>query len=159
MRHDSRKPDERALTFKRRYTRSPGSVLAYGLHHRACTCTVEPTVPPRLVGSGKGWLTAEHGMLPGSTSSRKRDRGGKVDGRTVEIRAFPSAAAFAPSWIWGSRRTLWIDCDVIEADGGTRTASINGAFVRAGGRPGRREQEREKALPGAGEVVATASRR
>ena len=89
MRHDGRKPDElRPLTFKRRYTRqAPGSVLVrMGRTTVLCTCCIELTVPPFLVGSGKGWLTAEYGMLPGSTNTRKqRDRGGKVDGRSVEI--------------------------------------------------------------------------
>src|SRR5262249_14167985 len=89
MRADGRRKDElRALSFKRRYTRqAPGSVLVrMGRTTVLCTCTVEASVPPFLVGTGKGWLTAEYGMLPGSTNTRKaRDRGGKVDGRTVEI--------------------------------------------------------------------------
>ena len=78
-RHDGRAPDElRPLTFRRRYTRqAPGSVLVrMGRTTVLCTCTIEPAVPPFLVGSGKGWLTAEYGMLPGSTNTRKaRDRG------------------------------------------------------------------------------------
>jgi ribonuclease PH len=96
-----------------------------------CTCTVEASVPPFLVGTGKGWLTAEYGMLPGSTSSRKaRDRGGKVDGRTVEIqRLIGRSLRAVVSLEKLGERTLWLDCDVLEADGGTRTASINGAFV------------------------------
>jgi ribonuclease PH len=88
-------------------------------------------VPPFLVGSGKGWLTAEYSMLPGSTQSRKaRDRGGKLDGRSVEIQRLigRSLRAIVDLGKLGER-TLWIDCDVIEADGGTRTAAINGAFV------------------------------
>src|SRR5215467_6794767 len=89
MRHDGRQPHElRPLSFRRRYTRqAPGSVLVkMGRTTVLCTCTVEQAVPPFLVGRGKGWLTAEYGMLPGSTSTRKaRDRGGKLDGRTVEI--------------------------------------------------------------------------
>src|SRR2546430_15896514 len=89
MRPNARRPDElRPLVFRRRYTRqAPGSVLVLmGRTTVLCTCCVEASVPPFLVGSGKGWLTAEYGMLPGSTSSRKaRDRGGKVDGRSVEI--------------------------------------------------------------------------
>src|ERR687897_1846633 len=88
-RPDARQPDQlRPLTFKRRYTRSaPGSVLVKaGRTTVLCTCCVEPAVPPFLVGTGKGWLTAEYAMLPGSTLSRKpRDKGGKVDGRSVEI--------------------------------------------------------------------------
>ena len=96
-----------------------------------CTCSIEETVPPFLVGSGKGWLTAEYAMLPGSTSTRKpRDRGGKIDGRGVEIqRLIGRSLRTVVDLAKLGERTLWIDCDVIEADGGTRTASINGAFV------------------------------
>src|SRR5271157_2637060 len=89
MRNDSRKPEQlRPLKFQRRYTRqAPGSVLVrMGRTTVLCTCCVELAVPPFLAGSGKGWLTAEYGMLPGSTNTRKpRDRGGKIDGRGVEI--------------------------------------------------------------------------
>src|SRR5438128_10318911 len=88
MRTD-RRPDElRPLRFVRRFTgQAPGSVLIQmGRTTVLCTCCVEPAVPPFLVGTGKGWLTAEYAMLPGSTQTRKqRDRGGKVDGRSVEI--------------------------------------------------------------------------
>src|SRR4029077_2381414 len=96
-----------------------------------CTCCVEPKVPDFLVGKGKGWLTAEYGMLPGSTNSRKpRDRGGKIDGRSVEIQRLIGRSLRAVVDLSKlGERTLWIDCDVLEADGGTRTASINGAFV------------------------------
>jgi ribonuclease PH len=134
MRHDGRKVDEiRPLSFRRRYTRqAPGSVLTrLGRTTVLCTCAVEPVVPPFLTGTGKGWLTAEYGMLPGSTSSRKpRDRGGKIDGRSVEIQRLigRSLRAIVNLNKLGER-TLWIDCDVLEADGGTRTASINGAYV------------------------------
>src|SRR5262249_19864601 len=134
MRSDGRKSDEmRPLTFRRRYTRqAPGSVLVrQGRTLVLCTCTVEPAVPAFLVGSGKGWLTAEYGMLPGSTGSRKpRDRGGKIDGRTVEIQRLIGRSLRAVVNLEKlGEHTLWIDCDVLEADGGTRTASINGAFV------------------------------
>jgi ribonuclease PH len=134
MRHDGRRPDQlRPLSFRRRYTRqAPGSVLVrMGRTAVLCTCTVELSVPPFLVGSGKGWLTAEYGMLPGSTGTRKqRDRGGKVDGRTVEIQRLIGRSLRAVTDLARlGERTLWIDCDVLEADGGTRTASINGAFV------------------------------
>jgi ribonuclease PH len=92
---------------------------------------VEPVVPPFLLGRGKGWLTAEYAMLPGSTQTRKaRDRGGKVDGRGVEIQRLIGRSLRAVVDLARlGERTLWIDCDVLEADGGTRTASINGAFV------------------------------
>jgi ribonuclease PH len=96
-----------------------------------CTCCVEPKVPDFLAGKGKGWLTAEYGMLPGSTNTRKaRDKGGKVDGRTVEIQRLIGRSLRAVVDLDKlGERTLWVDCDVLEADGGTRTASISGAFV------------------------------
>jgi ribonuclease PH len=83
------------------------------------------------VGSGKGWMTAEYAMLPGSTQTRKaRDRGGKVDGRGVEIQRLIGRAIRAVVDLSAlGERTLFLDCDVLEADGGTRTAAINGAFV------------------------------
>src|SRR5712691_12156737 len=134
MRKGGRQPAElRPLTFRRRYTRqASGSVLVrMGRTTVLCTCCVELAVPPFLVGRGKGWLTAEYGMLPGSTNTRKaRDRGGKVDGRGVEIQRLIGRSLRAVVDLEKlGERTLWIDCDVLEADGGTRTASINGAFV------------------------------
>jgi ribonuclease PH len=133
-RHDGRAADQlRPLAFRRRYTgQAPGSVLVrMGRTTVLCTCTVDNAVPPFLVGTGKGWLTAEYGMLPGSTSTRKpRDRGGKVDGRSVEIqRLIGRSLRAVVDLVRLGERTLWVDCDVLEADGGTRTASINGAFV------------------------------
>jgi ribonuclease PH len=96
-----------------------------------CTCCVEPKVPDFLVGKGKGWLTAEYGMLPGSTAGRKpRDKGGKIDGRSVEIQRLIGRSLRAVVDLSKlGERTLWVDCDVLEADGGTRTAAINGALV------------------------------
>src|SRR3954447_15003703 len=134
MRFDGRRPDELPpLAFQRRFTgQAPGSVLvSMGRTLVLCTCAVEQTVPPFLVGSGKGWLTAEYSMLPGSTSTRKpRDRGGKVDGRGVEIqRLIGRSLRTVVDLKQLGERTLWIDCDVLEADGGTRTTSINGAYV------------------------------
>jgi len=134
MRPNGRRPDElRPLRFQRRYTRqAPGSVLVrMGRTTVLCTCCVELNVPPFLVGKGKGWLSAEYGMLPGSTNTRKaRDKAGKVDGRSVEIQRLigRSLRAIVNLEKLGER-TLWIDCDVLEADGGTRTAGINGAFI------------------------------
>ncbi len=134
MRHDGRRPDElRALKIKRRYTRpAPGSVLIQaGRTTVLCTASIDENVPPWLKDKGTGWVTAEYSMLPGSTAPRKpRDKAGKVDGRTTEIqrligrslRAVVDMKALGP-------RTITIDCDVLEADGGTRTASITGAFV------------------------------
>jgi len=133
-RPENRLPNQlRELTFQRGYTRTAlGSVLVKsGRTTVLCTCCVEPKVPDFLVGKGQGWLTAEYGMLPGSTNTRKaRDKGGKVDGRSVEIQRLigRSLRAIVDLSKLGER-TLWIDCDVLEADGGTRTASINGAFV------------------------------
>ncbi|MGL4549738.1 MAG: ribonuclease PH [Gemmataceae bacterium] len=132
-RPDGRAPDAlRPLSFQRGYTgHAPGSVLTrMGRTMLLCTCTVEPTVPPFLVGSGKGWMTAEYSMLPGSTHTRKaRDRGGKVDGRGVEIQRLIGRALRAVVDLSKlGERTLYLDCDVLEADGGTRTAAINGAF-------------------------------
>src|SRR5438552_6546483 len=134
MPRTDRRPDQlRPLSFTRGYTgAAPGSVLVkLGRTTVLCTCTVEPTVPPFLLGRGKGWLTAEYGMLPGSTGGRKpRDRGGKIDGRSVEIQRLIGRSLRAVVNLENlGERTLWIDCDVLEADGGTRTASINGAFV------------------------------
>jgi ribonuclease PH len=134
MRPDNRPPDQlRPLSFQRGATGSaPGSVLVrMGRTTVLCTCCVELAVPPFLVGKGQGWLTAEYGMLPGSTNTRKaRDRGGKIDGRTVEIQRLIGRSLRAITDLSKlGERTLWIDCDVLEADGGTRTAGINGAFV------------------------------
>jgi ribonuclease PH len=134
MRLDGRRPDElRPLTFRRRYTRlAPGSVLVrMGRTTVLCTCSIELAVPPFLTGTGKGWLSAEYNMLPGSTSPRKaRDRGGKIDGRSVEIQRLIGRSLRAVVDLEKlGERTLWVDCDVLEADGGTRTAAINGAYI------------------------------
>ena len=129
-----RRPDQlRDLSFTRHFTgNAPGSVLVkMGRTTVLCTCCVEAKVPDFLVGKGRGWLTAEYGMLPGSTNTRKaRDKAGKVDGRSIEIqrligRSLRSIVDLSKL----GERTLWIDCDVIDADGGTRTASINGAYI------------------------------
>ena len=133
-RHDGRQPDElRPLKIKRRYTRpSAGSVLIQaGRTTVLCTASVEEQVPPWMKGKGRGWVTAEYNMLPGSTSPRKpRERGGKVDGRTTEIQRLigRSLRAIVDLEALGER-SITIDCDVLEADGGTRTASITGAYI------------------------------
>jgi ribonuclease PH len=129
-----RQPDElRPLTFRRRFTRqAAGSVLvSLGRTVVLCTCSVAEAVPPFLVGTGKGWLSAEYAMLPGSTATRKpRERGGKPDGRGVEIQRLIGRSLRAVVHLDRlGERTLWLDCDVLDADGGTRTAAINGAFV------------------------------
>ena len=131
---DIRRPDElRPVTMKRGYTRvSPGSVLYQaGGTTVLCTASVESSVPPWMVGKGRGWITAEYNMLPHSTRPRKpRERAGKVDGRTTEIQRLigRSLRAIVDLDALGER-SITVDCDVLEADGGTRTASITGAFV------------------------------
>jgi ribonuclease PH len=134
MRNDGRRANDlRPLTFERGYTcHAPGSVLVrMGRTAVLCTCSVDEAVPPFLLGKGKGWLTAEYAMLPGSTSPRKpRDRQGKVDGRSVEIQRLIGRSLRAVVNLENlGERTLYIDCDVLQADGGTRTAAINGAYV------------------------------
>ncbi len=134
MRPDNRGNDElRPVRFRRRYTRgAPGSVLVQaGRTTVLCTVSVEESVPPWLRGKGKGWLTAEYSMLPGASQPRKpRERAGKVDGRTAEIQRLigRSLRAVVDLERFGEN-TLWIDCDVLEADGGTRTTSITGSLV------------------------------
>jgi ribonuclease PH len=110
---------------------APGRVIfCMGRTAVLCTCSVEPTVPPFLVGTGKGWLTAEYNMLPGSTAPRKARVSLKPDGRSVEIqRLIGRSLRTCLNLEKLGERTLWIDCDVLEADGGTRTASINGGFL------------------------------
>ena len=133
LRHDGRRPDQlRPVTITRDYLRHPeGSVLVeFGDTKVICTASVEDKVPPFLKGQGKGWVTAEYGMLPRSTNTRmSRERGGP-SGRSQEIqrlvgRSLRSVVEMAKL----GERTVWVDCDVIQADGGTRTAAISGAFV------------------------------
>lgn len=110
-----------------------GSVLiTVGQTKVICTATLEEKVPPFLRGQGKGWITAEYSMLPRATNSRNRREAsaGKISGRTMEIqRLIGRALRGVVDLEKLGERTLWIDCDVIQADGGTRTASITGAFV------------------------------
>jgi ribonuclease PH len=129
-----RRPDQlRPLTFQRNFLgQAPGRVLVtMGKTAVLCSCSVEMAVPEFLEGKGTGWLTAEYGMLPGSTNKRKpRDKAGKVDGRSVEIQRLIGRSLRAVVDLTKlGERTLWIDCDVLEADGGTRTAAISGAYV------------------------------
>ncbi|RKY20350.1 MAG: ribonuclease PH [Planctomycetota bacterium] len=134
MRLDGRSPgDIRPLHFTRHWLPTlPGSVLVdCGLTRVLCTAVVEDGVPPFLKNTDQGWVTAEYSMLPASTNRRKqRDRAGKVDGRSVEIQRLIGRALRA---IVDRRaikgRTIWVDCDVLAADGGTRTTAINGAYV------------------------------
>jgi len=135
MRSDGRSPDElRPVSFTRRYTDSAaGSVLTkWGNTIVLCTVCVEPGVPGWLVNKGKGWVTGEYSMLPGSTGSRKARDGsrGRPDSRNVEIsRLIGRSLRSIVSLRALGERTLWADCDVLQADGGTRTAAISGAYV------------------------------
>src|SRR6188474_3501642 len=110
-----------------------GSVLVEaGKTKVICTASVEDRVPPFRRNTGKGWVTAEYGMLPRATTTRtqRESTAGKVGGRTQEIqRLIGRSLRSVTSMTEMGERTLWIDCDVIQADGGTRTAAITGAFV------------------------------
>jgi ribonuclease PH len=133
-RHDGRQANQlRPIKIKRRYTRTAaGSVLFQaGRTTVLCTASVDMQVPPWMAGKGRGWVTAEYNMLPGSTSPRKkRDRDGKVDGRTTEIQRLIGRSLRAVVDLDAlGERSITVDCDVLEADGGTRTASITGAFI------------------------------
>ncbi len=111
---------------------APSALIEIGGTRVLCTAIVENGVPPWLRGQGRGWLTAEYGMLPASTGQRKaRDATrGKLDGRTVEIQRLIGRSLRAVVDLGElGENTLWVDCDVLEADGGTRCASITGAWV------------------------------
>jgi len=134
-RADGRKQSQlRTLKITPSYIKTAdGSVLIeMGDTKVICTAKLEERVPPFLRNSGKGWITAEYGMLPGSSQQRigRESSRGKVGGRTHEIQRLigRSLRAIADLKLLGER-TIWIDCDVIQADGGTRTASITGAYV------------------------------
>src|SRR5690606_14152994 len=116
------------------YLKHPeGSVLiSVGDTKVICTASIEDRVPPFLRGEGKGWISAEYSMLPRATETRniRESSRGKVSGRTMEIQRLIGRALRAVVDLEAiGERTIWIDCDVIQADGGTRTASITGAFV------------------------------
>jgi len=135
MRPSQRAADElRQIRITRRYTmHAEGSALIeFGNTRVLCTASVEATVPPFLRGKDRGWVTAEYGMLPRSTSSRmaREAARGKQGGRTMEIQRLigRSLRAVVDMRALGER-TLTVDCDVIQADGGTRTASITGGYV------------------------------
>jgi len=135
MRPSGRAPHEmREITIKRNFTcHAEGSVLiCCGDTHVLCTASVEERVPPFLRGKAEGWVTAEYGMLPRSTGSRmyREAARGKQGGRTLEIQRLigRSLRAVVDRAALGER-TITLDCDVLQADGGTRTASITGAYV------------------------------
>ena len=135
MRPSGRTTDEmRSVKFTRHYTKhAEGSVLVeFGDTKVLCTATVDDRTPPWLRGKGKGWVTAEYGMLPRSTDSRmgREAARGKQSGRTQEIQRLigRSLRAVVNMEALGERQII-VDCDVIQADGGTRTASISGGYV------------------------------
>ena len=135
-RPDGRRPDElRPLEIVPDFLeQAHGSALiSFGRTRVLCTATVENGVPRWLEGRGRGWLTAEYGMLPASTGERMRReaREGKQSGRTIEIQRLVGRALRGayPDLRTLGERTVWLDCDVLEADGGTRTAAVSGAWV------------------------------
>src|SRR3569833_1674748 len=134
-RPSNRAADElRPVTFTRHFTRhAEGSVLVqFGDTHVLCTASVEVTVPSFLRGKGQGWVTAEYGMLPRSTHTRspREAAKGKQSGRTQELQRLIGRSLRAVTDLRAlGERTITIDCDVLQADGGTRTASITGGFV------------------------------
>ncbi len=136
-RSDGRRPDEvRPLRLEPNWLEQPhGSVLyAQGKTTVLCTASIEDSVPRWLFGKGRGWMTAEYSLLPASTGERTQREAsrGKQGGRTVEIQRLIGRAVRAVTDFEAlGERTLWLDCDVLQADGGTRCAAICGAYVAA----------------------------
>jgi ribonuclease PH len=135
MRHDGRQPDDlRPITFERDYTDAPaGSVLvSFGGTRVLCTSSIDEDVPRWMRGKGKGWVTAEYSMLPGASPERIRRevKDGKPSGRTQEIQRLigRSLRSVCDMGLLGERQVI-VDCDVLQADGGTRTASICGGYL------------------------------
>ncbi len=135
MRHSGRRPDElRPVRIERHFTRHPeGSVLvSFGGTRVLCNASVEQRVPPWLRGSGKGWVTGEYSMLPRATTERtpREAARGRQGGRTLEIQRLIGRSLRAVIDLEAlGERLITVDCDVIEADGGTRTAAITGGYV------------------------------
>jgi len=135
MRPSGRKPEElRPIRIQRGFTRhAEGSVLVeFGETRVLCTASVEERVPPFLKDSGRGWVTAEYGMLPRSTNTRtdREAARGKQSGRTQEIQRLIGRSLRAVVDLSAlGQRSIQLDCDVLQADGGTRTAAITGSFV------------------------------
>jgi ribonuclease PH len=134
-RHDGRAHDQlRALTIEPGFVRTAtgSALISAGETRVICTASAQESVPRWMAGKGKGWLTAEYGMLPASTGERKQrdSTRGRQDGRTVEIQRLigRSLRAVVDFSLLGER-TIYLDCDVLQADGGTRCASITGAYV------------------------------
>jgi ribonuclease PH len=137
VRADGRRPDElRPLEVEVDFLEQPhGSVLfSQGKTRVLCTASIEEGVPRWLAGRGRGWLTAEYSLLPASTGERtsREARTGRQQGRTIEIqRLIGRALRAVVDFEALGERTLWVDCDVLQADGGTRCAAISGAYVAA----------------------------
>jgi ribonuclease PH len=137
MRADGRRPDElRPLEVDVDFLEQPHGCVLYGQGKTLvlCTATIEEGVPRWLARSGRGWMTAEYSMLPASTGERTQRAvaRGRPDGRTVEIQRLIGRALRAVCDFEAlGERTLWLDCDVLQADGGTRCASITGAWIAA----------------------------
>jgi ribonuclease PH len=137
MRADGRRPDElRPLRLETDYLEQPHGSILYGQGKTLvlCTATIEESVPRWLYNKGRGWMTAEYSMLPASTGERTQRAvsRGRPDGRTVEIQRLIGRALRAVCDFEAlGERTLWLDCDVLQADGGTRCASITGAWIAA----------------------------
>jgi ribonuclease PH len=157
-RADGRRPDQlRSLDIVPDYLEQPhGSVLfAQGKTRVLCTASIEESVPRWMSGQGKGWITAEYSLLPASTGQRtqREASSGRQKGRTVEIQRLIGRAVRAVTDFQAlGERTLWLDCDVLQADGGTRCAAISGAWVAA-----RRALDRfglSKAMPGSVAAVS-----
>ena len=135
MRHDGRAPGElRRVRIEPGFVKSAGgsALIEMGGTRVICTASVDEDVPRWMRGQGRGWITAEYGMLPASTGSRKqRDVSkGRPDGRTVEIqRLIGRALRGVVDFERLGERTVWIDCDVLDADGGTRCAAVTGGYV------------------------------
>lgn len=134
-RPDGRSPDQiRPIEIQRRFTRAPAGSVLYrcGRTMVLVTASVEDRVPPWLSGRGRGWVTAEYMMIPGSTKDRKArsTSTGRVDGRTQEIQRLVGRGLRSIVDLKAlGERTIWLDCEVLEADGGTRTACLNAAYI------------------------------
>jgi ribonuclease PH len=134
---DGRRPDElRPLELQVDYLEQPqgSALIALGKTRVLCTASIDEGVPRWLKGAGRGWMTAEYGLLPASTGERtaREASSGKQKGRTVEIQRLIGRSMRAVTDLEAlGERTLWLDCDVLQADGGTRCAAISGAYVAA----------------------------
>ena len=157
MSRDGRRPDElRPVELTPDFVeQADGSVLiAFGKTRVLCTASLDEGVPRWLAGSGRGWLTAEYGMLPASTGVRtqREASAGRQKGRTVEIQRLLGRSLRAVYDLEAlGERSVWIDCDVIQADGGTRTAAISGAWVALA------RAARKRGLPEPSDVVGAVS--